>query len=68
VRPPLIFPRFLFLTLRAGMDNSPLWDEAMAAIDLLPGMVPPYNRSDDKIVNATDRPTKWYSTASMCMV
>jgi len=43
----------------SGMDNSPLWDEAMANIVLTPEMVPSYNRSDDKIVNATDRPTKF---------
>jgi len=41
------------------MDNSPLWDKALQNIDLKDGMVPPYNRSDDKIVNGTDRPTKW---------
>jgi hypothetical protein len=43
----------------SGMDNSPLWDEAMHAIDLKPGMVSPYKRVDNTLVNAHDRPTQW---------
>eukprot|EP01129_Flabellula_baltica_P013477 TRINITY_DN6260_c0_g1_i2.p1 TRINITY_DN6260_c0_g1~~TRINITY_DN6260_c0_g1_i2.p1 ORF type:complete len:341 (-),score=68.38 TRINITY_DN6260_c0_g1_i2:422-1444(-) len=43
----------------SGMDNTPLWDSPLKNIVLKPGMVPPYNRTDNKLVNNTDRPTQW---------
>jgi glycogen debranching enzyme len=40
----------------SGMDNSPLWDRALARIDL-DGNVPEYERIDRKIVDPAQRPT-----------
>jgi hypothetical protein len=40
-----------------GMDNSPLWDEALARIELAPGDVPEYTRVDVQIAVADERPS-----------
>jgi hypothetical protein len=40
-----------------GMDNSPLWDDALARIELEPGDVPPYERVDVTVAVAEERPT-----------
>jgi Trehalase len=40
-----------------GMDNSPLWDDALARIELAPGDVPAYTRVDVEIAVADERPT-----------
>lgn len=40
----------------SGMDNSPLWDAALARISLAPGDVPPYQRQDIGHINADERP------------
>jgi len=42
----------------SGMDNSPLWDAALARINPAPGEVPPYERKDTGHVDAADRPLK----------
>jgi hypothetical protein len=41
----------------SGMDNSPLWDEVLARIELADGAVPHYERIDRTIVNPAERPT-----------
>jgi hypothetical protein len=41
----------------SGMDNSPLWDDALARITLAPGDVPAYRRVDVAIADAAERPT-----------
>ncbi|MFA9431829.1 trehalase family glycosidase [Egicoccus sp. AB-alg2] len=41
----------------SGMDNSPLWDEALARIEPAPGEVPPYERIDLDYADVTHRPT-----------
>ena len=40
-----------------GMDNSPLWDDALARIEFAPGDVPEYTRVDVQIAVAEERPT-----------
>lgn len=42
----------------SGMDNSPLWDAALARISPAPGEVPPYERQDTGHVDAAERPLK----------
>ena len=39
------------------MDNSPLWDDALARIELVPGEVPAYRRVDVDVADAAERPT-----------
>jgi hypothetical protein len=41
----------------SGMDNSPLWDEALARIVLAPEDVPEYTRIDVQVADAAERPT-----------
>jgi hypothetical protein len=41
----------------SGMDNSPLWDEALARIQLTPTQVPEYRRVDVELANPAERPT-----------
>jgi len=40
-----------------GMDNSPLWDDPLARIELLPEEVPSYRRVDTELAEASERPT-----------
>jgi hypothetical protein len=42
----------------SGMDNSPLWDEALARITPPPEGIPTYERVDVEFVDAAQRPTK----------
>ena len=41
----------------SGMDNSPLWDEALARISLTPEQIPEYRRIDVDVADAAERPT-----------
>jgi hypothetical protein len=41
----------------SGLDNSPLWDGVLDAIDVPPGAIPPYQRSDLTHANPADRPS-----------
>jgi hypothetical protein len=41
----------------SGMDNSPLWDEALARISPPPDEIPDYQRVDLDFVDAAQRPT-----------
>ena len=41
----------------SGMDNSPLWDEALARIVLARDDVPEYQRVDVRITDAAERPS-----------
>ncbi len=41
----------------SGMDNSPLWDDALARIELTPAQVPPYRRVDVELADPAERPT-----------
>jgi Trehalase len=41
----------------SGMDNSPLWDEALERIALAPEDVPEYRRIDIDVADAAERPT-----------
>jgi Trehalase len=41
----------------SGMDNSPLWDDALARIELTPAQVPEYTRVDVELANPAERPT-----------
>jgi Trehalase len=41
----------------SGMDNSPLWDDALARITLAPEQVPDYRRVDVDVTEASERPT-----------
>jgi hypothetical protein len=41
----------------SGLDNSPIWDAVLDAIEIPPGAVPPYRRYDLAHANAADRPS-----------
>jgi glycogen debranching enzyme len=41
----------------SGMDNSPLWDEALARIDAAPDEIPEYQRVDVELADPAERPT-----------
>ncbi len=41
----------------SGMDNSPLWDDALSRIALEPHQVPAYERVDIAVADAAERPT-----------
>lgn len=41
----------------SGMDNSPMWDDALARIVLTPGDVPSYERIDVQLGPIEERPT-----------
>jgi hypothetical protein len=41
----------------SGLDNSPLWDAVLDAVDVPPGAIPPYRRSDLTHANPADRPS-----------
>jgi Trehalase len=41
----------------SGMDNSPLWDDALARIALPPAAIPDYQRVDADFVDAAQRPS-----------
>jgi glycogen debranching enzyme len=41
----------------SGMDNSPLWDDALARISPPPEAIPDYKRVDAEFVDAAQRPT-----------
>ena len=41
----------------SGMDNSPLWDDALARISPSREAIPDYKRVDDELVDAAQRPT-----------
>ena len=41
----------------AGMDNSPVWDAALARLDPAPDDIPPYRRIDTDVADAGERPT-----------
>ncbi|HYW27805.1 MAG TPA: trehalase family glycosidase [Terriglobales bacterium] len=41
----------------SGLDNSPIWDAELDAIEVPPGSIPPYRRSDLVRANAADRPS-----------
>ncbi len=41
----------------SGMDNSPLWDDALARISPPPEAIPAYERVDVEFVDAAQRPT-----------
>lgn len=41
----------------SGMDNSPLWDDALARISPQPDAIPTYERVDLDFVDAAQRPT-----------
>lgn len=41
----------------SGMDNSPLWDDALARMDMAAGDIPDYQRIDLTLAPASERPT-----------
>jgi hypothetical protein len=41
----------------SGMDNSPLWDDALDRITLAPEQIPAYRRIDVDVAEASERPT-----------
>jgi glycogen debranching enzyme len=41
----------------SGMDNSPLWDDALDRISLAPEQIPVYERIDLDVAEASERPT-----------
>jgi mannosylglycerate hydrolase len=41
----------------SGMDNSPLWDDALARIPLASARIPEYQRVDVRIADAAERPS-----------
>ena len=49
---------FIFHPWESGRDNSPLWDEPMSKIKIIPGSIPPYQRRDTSIADKDQRPTQ----------
>lgn len=49
---------FIYHPWESGRDNSPLWDESMAKIDIIPGSIPNYYRKDTSLSNVDERPTQ----------
>lgn len=49
---------FIFHPWESGRDNSPLWDDPMSRIEILPGSIPSYQRRDITIADADQRPTQ----------
>ncbi len=49
---------FIYHPWESGRDNSPLWDESMKNIEILPGTIPPYERKDTALSNENQRPTQ----------
>jgi glycogen debranching enzyme len=41
----------------SGMDNSPLWDEALTRIPVAPDEIPEYQRVDVELADPAERPT-----------
>jgi glycogen debranching enzyme len=41
----------------SGLDDSPAWDAALAAVELPPGGVEPYERQDRRHVDPSERPS-----------
>ena len=41
----------------SGMDNSPLWDAALERVAFDPELLPPYERVDVQVAEATERPS-----------
>ena len=41
----------------SGMDNSPLWDDALQRMSLDPARIPEYERVDVRVADASERPS-----------
>jgi hypothetical protein len=48
---------FLYHPWESGRDNSPIWDESIARIQIDKASLPPYTRRDTQIANQEERPT-----------
>ncbi len=49
---------FIFHPWESGRDNSPVWDEAMQRINIIPENLPFYERKDLEISDGNHRPTQ----------
>lgn len=49
---------YLYHPWESGRDNSPLWDDSMARIDVDPAVLPAYQRKDLDHADASERPTQ----------
>lgn len=49
---------FIYHPWESGRDNSPLWDEPMNKIEIIPGSIPKYQRRDITIAHVDQRPTQ----------
>ena len=49
---------FIYHPWESGRDNSPLWDESLNRIQIKDGDIPAYERQDNKIAHANERPTQ----------
>lgn len=49
---------FIYHPWESGRDNSPLWDESLNKIDILPGSIPKYKRRDTSLAHVDERPTQ----------
>lgn len=50
---------FIYHPWESGRDNSPIWDESLDRIKIVPGELPAYNRRDTSIANSEERPTSY---------
>lgn len=48
---------FIYHPWESGRDNSPIWDESLDRIKIIPGALPAYSRRDTNIADASERPT-----------
>lgn len=50
---------FIYHPWESGRDNSPIWDESLDRIEIDYNQLPPYQRRDTSVANASERPTSY---------
>ncbi|MEL6591765.1 MAG: trehalase family glycosidase [Bacteroidota bacterium] len=49
---------FIYHPWESGRDNSPLWDDSLARIEIDPQSLPNYQRKDTQLADSEERPTR----------
>lgn len=49
---------YIYHPWASGRDNSPLWDDILKSMKIMPGDLPPYERFDNKIADPSERPSQ----------
>lgn len=62
----LVFLRHMW---ESGMDNSPAWEEPLAAMSVTPDSIPAYSRVDKgKVAHAKERPTSFFYDRAVYLI